>query len=172
MTARADAIVVLGCALHEGAPSPALLRRVEHGVALFARGDAPILILSGGGARGKAEAEAMRDVAAARGVPERAMLLEKRSRNTFENAVETARLMRAHGLTSLVLVSDGYHLPRARLLFRKIGLTVVATEHPSERGFARELPLRLREILAVALSLLRLLWSAGRQRSRSGGRNQ
>ncbi|MBV8654339.1 MAG: YdcF family protein, partial [Alphaproteobacteria bacterium] len=99
----------------------------------------------------------MREIALAGGVPERAILLEPRSRNTFENAVETAQLMRSKGLKTLVLVSDRYHLPRARLLFRRAGLIVRATAHPPPRGLWRDLPLAARESLAFGLSLWRLL---------------
>ncbi len=150
---------MLGCSVQGARPSPALLRRVECGIARFFRGDAPILLLCGGGPGGRPEAAAMRDIAIAAGVPERAILLEPRSRNTFENAVETSRLMRSKGLKSLVLVSDRYHLPRAALLFRHAGVTVLATDHPPPRGLWRDLPLIARETLALVLSLWRLLRS-------------
>ena len=126
-----------------------------------------MLLLCGGGPGDRPEARAMQDIAIARNVPEHAILLEPHSRNTFENAIEAARLMRAKGLRSLVLVSDRYHLPRASLLFRQAGLEVLATAHPPSRGFWRELPLVARETLAFGLSLWRLL-RAGRA-MRGGG---
>ncbi len=43
--------------------------------------------------------------------------LDYRARNTFENAIESARWARSHGLKSLILVTASYHLPRARLEF-------------------------------------------------------
>jgi uncharacterized SAM-binding protein YcdF (DUF218 family) len=159
--AAADAVVVLGCSVRGDAPSPALIRRVECGIMRFECGDAPLLLLCGGGPGNSPEARVMRDIAIARNVPEAAIVLEPHSRNTFENAVETARLMRSKGLTSLVLVSDRYHLPRASLLFRHAGLIVLATDHPPTRGFWREMPLVARESLAFGLSLWRLL-RAGR----------
>jgi uncharacterized SAM-binding protein YcdF (DUF218 family) len=162
----ADAIVVLGCAVRGNEPSPALRRRVECGVACFRRGDAPILLLCGGGPGARPEAEIMQEIALASGVPIAAILLEPRSSNTFENAAEAARLMRAKGLASVVLVSDRYHLPRAALLFRRAGLAVRVTDHPPSRGLWRELPLMARETLAFALGVLRLL-RGGRELRRS-----
>jgi uncharacterized SAM-binding protein YcdF (DUF218 family) len=162
----ANAIVVLGCALHTGRPSPALTRRVACGVALFERGVAPLLVLSGGGPAGQSEAAAMREMALARGVPAKFILLESNSRNTVENAFETATVMRARGLASVVLVSDFYHLARARWLFRLAGLVVVATDHPPCRFRLRELPLYLREAPALVASALRV---AGRSRSSHTG---
>jgi uncharacterized SAM-binding protein YcdF (DUF218 family) len=156
---RADAVVVLGCALDGDEPTPALRRRVERGVALFHDDAAPVLLLSGGGSGLRPEAAVMRDIAIAGNVPETAILLEPRSRNTFENARETAGVMRSKGLGSLVLVSDRYHLPRAALLFRRAGLVVLATAYPPTRGVWRDMPLLARETLAFGLSLWRLLRS-------------
>ena len=63
--------------------------------------------------------------------------------------------LRARGLSSVVLVSDRYHLPRARLQFRRAGLVIIATGHPPGRGWRRELPLWLRESAALLFSLVR-----------------
>lgn len=160
----ADAVVVLGCALRGGLPSPALVRRVERGIALLRCGAAPLLVLSGGGAP-LSEAAAMRDLALAQGVGAEALLLEPRSRNTFENARETARLLQGSGLGRVVLVSDRYHLPRARLLFRAAGLAVAGCDGPPPRGLIREWPLYLREAAAFMRLLPRLL--AARQEARA-----
>jgi uncharacterized SAM-binding protein YcdF (DUF218 family) len=115
------------------------------------------LLLSGGGDGERSEAAAMRAVALAEGAPEAALLLEAASRNTFENALESARLLRALGAATVILVSDRYHLPRARLQFRRAGLAVVATHHPPGRGLSRDLPLYLREVLAWLVTLARAL---------------
>jgi len=113
---EADAIVVLGCRVGPGgSPSGALVRRVDRGVGLFHEGAAPLLVLSGGGAGPVAEAAIMRKMALRWGVPEAALLIEPFSRNTFENARESARLLGLRGFRSVLLVSDRTHLPRAIL---------------------------------------------------------
>src|SRR5208282_3125552 len=94
------------------------------GIRLFQDGAGPLLVLSGGGAGPVSEAESMRRVAVARGVPRAALLVEPRSRDTVGNARETARLLRSRGVRSVLLVSDRTHLPRAALLFRLAGLRV------------------------------------------------
>jgi uncharacterized SAM-binding protein YcdF (DUF218 family) len=152
----ADVIVVLGCAVRGDAAGPALARRMDCAIALFRRGVAPRLLLSGGGRR-RPEAAAMRDLALAGGVPAAAILTESASRNTNENATFTGRLMRDKGIASLVLVSEAYHLPRARLLFRAAGLAITSVAHPPPRGLLREFPLWLRECAALVVSLMRLL---------------
>jgi len=123
---RADAIVVLGCQLFSGGrPSERLRRRVALGVALYREGTAPLILMSGGGAGAITEAAVMRDLAREAGVPETALLLESESRNTFENAAYTARLLHGIGRRRIVLVSDRAHLPRASRMFRRAGLDVV-----------------------------------------------
>ena len=122
----ADAIVVLGCQLVGGGrPSERLRRRVALGVGVYREGAAPLLIMSGGGAGAATEAAVMRDLAREAGVPETAVLLETESRNTFENAAYTARVLGGMGKTRIVLVSDRMHLPRAARLFRRAGMEVV-----------------------------------------------
>jgi uncharacterized SAM-binding protein YcdF (DUF218 family) len=110
---------VLGCRGSTG-----LTKRIDRGIHLFRAGAAPLLLLSGGGTGPVPEAEAMRRMALARGVPEAALLVEPGSRDTVENAWETARLLRPRGGRSVFLVSDRAHLPRAALLFRLAGLRI------------------------------------------------
>src|SRR5437764_9609832 len=122
----ADAIVVLGCQLVGGGrPSERLRRRVALGVGLYREGAAPLIVMSGGGAGASTEAAVMRDLAREAGVPETAVLLATESRNTFENAAYTARVLGGMGKTRIVLVSDRMHLPRGARLFSRAGMEVV-----------------------------------------------
>jgi uncharacterized SAM-binding protein YcdF (DUF218 family) len=156
--APAEAIVVLGCRLKpDGTASAALARRVARGIALFRQGAAPLLVLSGGGAGRVPEAEIMRHIALAAGVPEAALLVEPRSRNTLENARETARLLTARGLRSILLVSDRIHLPRAALLFRCAGLTIAGWAAPPSPALPRTAMPVLRELAALARTCFCLL---------------
>ena len=148
----ADAIVVLGCA----GPA-ALARRLDRGIRLFQEGAAPLLLLSGGGAGPVAEAEFMRRLALANGVRESALLVESASHNTLENARETAWLLRSKDLRSVVLVSDWFHLPRARLLFQFAGLKVVAVAAGSSPPLKCQVRAAIHEVVALPWSLLRAL---------------
>jgi uncharacterized SAM-binding protein YcdF (DUF218 family) len=153
----AQAIVVLGCRLpRDGRPGSAIERRVEVGVALLASGAAPFLVMSGGGDGPRAEADVMRDLAVQLGAPETALLLERQSRNTLENATSSAVLLKARGLQRVILVTERYHLFRARLLFRSAGLDVVGEAAPPTQ-FRRDWLMWLREALALPRSLLRLV---------------
>jgi uncharacterized SAM-binding protein YcdF (DUF218 family) len=146
----ADAIVVLGCR-----PSAGLTRRLDRGIHLFRAGAAPLLLLSGGGSWPVPEAEIMRRMALARGVPEAALLVEPLSRDTVENAWETARLLRPRGGRRVLLVSDRAHLPRAALLFRLAGLSIAGCAGVPPPSFLWEAGTAVRECVALPRSLAR-----------------
>lgn len=155
MTPAAEAIVVLGAALDAaGRPSPALRRRTLRGAALHAAGAAPLLVLSGGGVGPRPEAAVMAEIAREAGVPPASLLLEERSADTFENALMTGALLRPRRIARVILVSDGYHLPRARFLFRLAGLAVVGTASAPPPPWPARLPLVIRESAAFAKSLV------------------
>jgi uncharacterized SAM-binding protein YcdF (DUF218 family) len=150
---NADAVVVLGCPTRAG-----LERRLEVGVGLFQNGAAPLLLLSGGGAGPVPEADIMRQIALARGVPEVGLLVEPGSRDTLGNARESERLLAARGRRSVLLVSDRVHLPRAALLFRLAGLRVVGWAWPRPPSVWREIGAALRECAALPWSLARAIF--------------
>jgi uncharacterized SAM-binding protein YcdF (DUF218 family) len=153
---EADAIVVLGCR-----GSAALTKRLEIGIRFFEAGAAPLLVFSGGGSGPLPEAEFMRRAAIAHGLPQAALLIDRMSGNTFENARETARLLNARGLRSVLLVSDRAHLLRATVLFRLAGLRVTGQAGVPAPSLRREVGATLREIVALPWSLLRALLPFG-----------
>lgn len=143
---RYDAIIVLGCRVHDdGRPSAALIRRVEHACALHREGLAPRIVLSGGRVLGPvSEAEAARAHVRTHALaPEHALVIEDRSRTTRENASCTKQLLPE--LERVLVVTDAWHAPRARLIFaphyREVH--VAGTPGSTLRGAFREVPLYL-----------------------------
>jgi uncharacterized SAM-binding protein YcdF (DUF218 family) len=136
---KADAIILLG------GKSPA--RILTAGV-LYRAQKADLIVITGGNlpwsARLVPEAEEMAELLVGLGVPRQALVLDAASRNTRENALNTAAIFRSHGLTSGLLVTSGAHMPRALAVFRQAGLqaTPVATDLRAERyeGFLDLLP--------------------------------
>jgi len=120
----ADCIIVLGSMVWPGEqPSPSLRARTERGLALYQAGRAPALILCGGvGTYPPAEAEVMRRLLASAGVPAEALFLDDTSTTTVENLRHARAIMDAHGWRSALVVSDPFHLPRAGLIARDLGI--------------------------------------------------
>ena len=119
-----DVVIVLGASTSPaGGPTPTLRRRVDKGVRTLEETGAEALLLTGGPAgRRPAEAEVMRDLARLAGVPEDRILIETEASTTFENARRSADIMRRHGWTRAVVVTDAMHIPRALLAFRGVGV--------------------------------------------------
>ena len=51
-------------------------------------------------------------------------ILENQSRNTEENAAFTAPILKVHNLSSCLLVTSAFHMPRSVGLFRKVGVEI------------------------------------------------
>lgn len=121
---RAQAIVVLGAAQYRGRPSPVLRARLDHAAALFARGIAPRVVVTGGMAEGDTASEAAvsRIYMLGAGVPDSAILLENEGRTTGQSLGRVARLLRARRMDTIVVVSDPFHVLRASLVASRAGL--------------------------------------------------
>ncbi|MFW5640822.1 MAG: YdcF family protein [Thermodesulfobacteriota bacterium] len=131
---RFDVIIVLGAAVWEGhRPSPALRRRLLHGVSLWKQGAAEYLLVTGGlGQYPPAEARIMKALATEEGVPPEKVLSEDQSASTFESGIRCAKIMRDRGWSRALLVTDGYHLARSLLVFRSRG--IAAEGSAADRG--------------------------------------
>ena len=124
--APSGAIVVLGGDLiPDGWLDTAGSRRLLHGILLYHRGLAPLLVLSGGPPRrGPGEAEVRERIAREMGVPPGSTLAVVGANTTREEAVLIGAALRARGVSSILLVSGPFHLVRARAVFARQGLEV------------------------------------------------
>jgi uncharacterized SAM-binding protein YcdF (DUF218 family) len=87
--------------------------RTQMGINLYRLGYAPYLLFT-------SSDFSMEDEARDQGVPEQAIILEKRADSTYENALYSKTLMEQHGLRSALVVSSDYHMLRARLTFLSV----------------------------------------------------
>jgi uncharacterized SAM-binding protein YcdF (DUF218 family) len=152
---RADVIVVLGARVWpSGRPSDALARRTLHAVKLYKEGLAAAIVCSGGlGTHPPTEAQAAARLAMDQGVPPEAIVLEEKGHSTEESALFASEIMHAQGWQRAIVVSDAYHLWRAKLLFGKAGIEAYSSpahdeRYPlSKRAYLYQLG---REVVAVA----------------------
>jgi uncharacterized SAM-binding protein YcdF (DUF218 family) len=103
--------------------------RVLHAARLYRAGKAPRVITSGGAipflGGVTPESEAISELLQEWGVPESAILLETRSRNTYENAVETKKILENANLDTVLLVTSALHMRRALATFRTNGVNAI-----------------------------------------------
>lgn len=152
-----DVAIILGAALRDdGSPSPAMARRVAHGVDLLRRGRAATLLMTGGATTtAMPEARMMRDLALAEGVEAAQVVVEERARNTIQNALFCRPLLRRHHWRRVVVVTDSFHVPRTAYIFRRFGLRVrvegVRPAHPAAQWWLAH----LREAAALPWTIIR-----------------
>jgi uncharacterized SAM-binding protein YcdF (DUF218 family) len=129
--APSDAIGVFGAAEYDGKPSPVYRARLDHALALYHRGIAPLIItLGGAGGDHYTEGAVGREYLMVMGVPEEAIIAETESRDTEDSARRIAVIARANGIRRLVIVSDGTHLFRIHEVCAADGLNVLTSPRP------------------------------------------
>ena len=140
VVAPAAAIVVLGGGgvRADGSLTDVSLRRTLHGIDLYQRQLAPLLVLSGPKLEAaRAEGEARTALARRLGVPPQAILTETAARTTREEAVRIAARLRPRGVERILLVADAQGMRRAVAAFRQAGLEPLpapADDVPSAPG--------------------------------------
>lgn len=138
-------IVVLGCGFAldaSGAVVPgALSRRIAVAAEVFASvAPAGTLVIASGGRAwgGVVEADAMRCELLRAGVPAEAIVCERSSLSTRDNARYSAAVMARRGLESATVVTCDWHLPRALVLFRRAGVEALGAPAPSGTATRRK----------------------------------
>lgn len=128
---QGDVIIVMGGGFYDGspdlsgkgAPGPDTMQRMVTGARLQRRLGGPIIISSGNvfktsGSTANVAKRFLIDL----GIPSQAVILENRSRDTYENALYCKAICDQEGFARPVLVTSGYHIKRALLSFQKVGL--------------------------------------------------
>lgn len=139
--------------------------RIDEALHLLATGRAPLLLISGVG-RGLDLADLVRHqpLTAAPIAPMTGRItLGRTATSTWGNAAETAAWAHAHGMGSLIVVTAGYHMPRALLEIGRalpgVRLYPVPVQPPAMRGVMEWATVRLMasefdKYLAVRLGLV------------------
>ena len=70
------------------------------------------------------EAIALRDQLVAWGIATDRVIVEDKAKNTRENAVESTRIIRERGFSSVLIVTSAFHMKRALGCFRAVGMEV------------------------------------------------
>ena len=127
----ADAIVVLGGSI-AGPDSPRIdieltdnSDRILHSARLYRAGKAPIVFAAGGAMDTQPEAYAMKALLVEWGVPEKNVVIETESLNTYQNAVNTKPLLDKQGIKRILLVTSAIHMPRALATFQALGINAI-----------------------------------------------
>jgi uncharacterized SAM-binding protein YcdF (DUF218 family) len=151
--ARGDIIVVLSAwAMPSGEMNESGLRRAITASRLYREGAAPSILITGSPPTAEDEGNVL--TASVRfleeiGVPASAIAVEDKSYNTRDSAVNVAQLARVRGWRRIVLVTDGFHMLRARLAFEHEGLQIAAAPTLMWRVYGERPTVRFEKFGAV-----------------------
>src|SRR5213596_3137024 len=128
----ADAIAVLGAAQYNGRPSPVFRARLDHDATLYLRGYAPVVLVTGGvGARDSlSEAEVGRSYVRNLGVPAEAVIALPVASSSYASLDRVADWFAGKASRRVILVSDGFHMLRLRIVAARKGLIPFTSPAP------------------------------------------
>lgn len=121
---NADAILVLGAAVRpDGSPSNMLRDRLDDGIALYKRGAAPKIIMSGdNGTASYNEVAVMKQYAVDHGVPAEDIFCDHAGFSTYESMY---RAKHVFGVEKLIVATQTYHLYRALYAAQGLGMEAI-----------------------------------------------
>jgi len=133
---KIDGIVVLGGGLEGGVNlvrggyemNSSGDRFVEAAVLAARHPEAKVVVTGGSGnliLEGEGDGVTSPRLLTALGIAPDRLIMESQSRNTYENAVFTKRLVNPKPGESWVLITSAFHMPRSMGIFRKVGFNVV-----------------------------------------------
>ena len=152
-----DCILVLGCSVKkDGTPSNMLSDRLTRGIELYRLGAAPKLLMSGDHGRdGYNEVGAMKQVAVASGIASSDVFMDHAGFSTYESLYRAKAIF---GADKILIVTQGYHLPRALYIATSLGIDAygVSSDYHTYRGqWFRDLREALARVKDVGTSLFK-----------------
>jgi uncharacterized SAM-binding protein YcdF (DUF218 family) len=109
----------------EPAPAQGTYLRCQYAAWLYRHWRTAPIYAAGGSDGSVVLSSVMRRVLEGEGVPRTDVFTEEASTSTYTNATRTAAMLRARGIRKVALVTEGFHMLRSELCFRKQGIAVV-----------------------------------------------
>ena len=119
-----DAIVVLGAAQYDGRPSPQLQARLDHALELWNLNLASYIVVTGGKQDGDrfTEAATSRKFFESSGVASDLIFEENSGTTTYASLLAVSQVANQLSIDRVLIVSDPFHLLRAKLIANEVGL--------------------------------------------------
>ena len=152
-----DCILVLGCQVKsDGVPSHMLEDRLHRGVELYSSGVAPKLLMSGDhGQVNYNEVGTMKQFAIDAGIPSADVFMDHAGFSTYESVYRAKEIF---GVERMIIVTQGYHLPRALYIAEQMGIEAYGV--PSDyRTYYGQIKRDIREVLARCKDMLTTAWN-------------
>ncbi len=146
---RGDAIVLLGGGANstapdltgKGAPAEDMMGRMVMAFRIHRKTNLPIIVAGGKSWRCKGrESPIVKRFLVDMGVSPEKIFMDTASRDTMENAIQVKIILEQIGSRQPILVTSAYHMKRAVLSFKKVGLRVIPfpSDFKASRGACRD----------------------------------
>lgn len=121
-----DAIIILGHGQKKREVSEVLRNRLNKAFEVFQENGGAKMILSGGRVYSKefSEAEIMEEFLEKKGVMKEDIILDDKSKSTFENLTNLKKIVEERGFRKIALITSDYHLKRVKMIAKNIGLDI------------------------------------------------
>ena len=140
-----DCILVLGCGVVGKTPSPMLQDRLLTGIALYEKGAAPKLLMSGDNSKiDYDEVNVMKNFAIDAGIDSENIFMDHAGLSTYESMYRAKEIF---GAKKVLIVTQSYHLYRAVYDARALGLDAYGVASDL-RGYAGQIFRDVREVMA------------------------
>ncbi|MGF6602925.1 vancomycin permeability regulator SanA [Paraburkholderia sp. GAS448] len=148
----ADVVIVLGNTVYvDGSPSPRLAARLDRAFQCYEQRQCKLVFVSGGiDASGTDEAQAMHTYLVRRGVPSDNIMVDRAGNDTWSTARNASAFMRNRGLSSALVVTQYFHLPRAMFALKRFGVREVSGAYPAFW--------EVRDVYSIAREVPALIW--------------
>ena len=152
-------MIILGCQLHDWGPSVMLQDRLDKALDYLKDHPEVVVVVSGGQGENEptSEAQGMADYLADHGFARENIILETQSHNTHQNLTYSARHLEEAGVDirkGVVIVSNGFHLTRAKMLAGRTGYENVSVLAAPSSHTPTRLKMYIREPLALVKSFV------------------
>jgi vancomycin permeability regulator SanA len=148
----ADVAIVLGNTVYaDGSPSPRLAARLDRAYRCYEQQQCKLVLVSGGtDASGIDEALAMQAYLVRRGIPSDKVVVDGEGNDTWSTARNASAFMRNRGLSSALVVTQYFHLPRAMFALKRFGVREVSGTYP--------VFWEVRDLYSIAREVPALIW--------------
>lgn len=152
-------MVILGCKVEPWGPSTLLQNRLDKALDYLEEHPDVKVVVSGGQGPDEPNTEAavMAEYLMNHGISEQNIYLEDQSHSTQQNLQLTRQLLIQQELDTedgVLIVSNGFHLTRARMLAERNGFGAVSTLSAPSSHIASRIKMYIREPLALVKSFL------------------
>lgn len=148
---HAEIALVPGASVIAGKPSPILAERADAAKALYVAGTVQKIFITGDSRfRSYDEVEPVRTYLISAGVQESDILLDRDGVDTYTSMYHAKERF---GTSSIIIVTQDFHLPRALFIARSLGMNAVGVAAGNSGGslsdYLREVPASIKALLDV-----------------------